>query len=361
MCLADQCYGTHPPLVKDVHYNEISYDLPYTEASMSSKRPMFLGSTYNLARPSLQEQKIRLPESSYHGSFQREDSLPVPGLRLRANTGPSRDMSGSLWSLIGWKPNLRRNAIALGSRDTLMSTGVGNGHVPNSAHQYRFASVDSPKIRRISTESAEFKGRQASLISQGSYTNELPEYVPLKRARSKTDVEHRPLKRLIDTDRERKWSFPLSLLHRKHSKAEKSTGSNHSSISSLSDSRSLHDSNPLLSPPSGPSKSAGRFTVESVANDLPVDFSKAARNKQIMDEHFIMPLPRRLSAIEEGNTIRSINELLTPSATQVSLKDEMQDTIQESPQESKDLEQEESNQEDEPLLITIPEIKIEHP
>ena len=76
-----------------------------------------------------------------------------------------------------------------------------------------------------------------------------------------------------------------------------------------------------------------RFTVESVANDLPVDFSKAARNKQIMDEHFIMPLPRRLSAIEEGNTIRSINELLTPSATQVSLKDEMQDTIQESPQE----------------------------
>ena len=49
MCLADQCYGIHPPLVKDVHYNEIAYDLPYTEASRTSKRPIFLGSTYNLA------------------------------------------------------------------------------------------------------------------------------------------------------------------------------------------------------------------------------------------------------------------------------------------------------------------------
>ena len=72
-----------------------------------------------------------------------------------------------------------------------------------------------------------------------------------------------------------------------------------------------------------------------MANDSPVDFSKAARNKQIMDEHFgfNLALPRRLSAIEEGGTIRSINEILTPSATQVSLIEEIPDTIQEVPAE----------------------------
>ena len=47
-----------------------------------------------------------------------------------------------------------------------------------------------------------------------------PEYVPLRRANGPGDPQlvHKPLKRVVDgdRDRERKWSFPLGLLRRKH-------------------------------------------------------------------------------------------------------------------------------------------------
>lgn len=52
---------------------------------------------------------------------------------------------------------------------------------------------------------------------QDSLTSDLPpEYVPLRRAKMSADPIHKPLKRIIDSDRERKWSFPLSLLRKKH-------------------------------------------------------------------------------------------------------------------------------------------------
>ena len=47
--LIDHCHQYRPPLVKDAHFNEETMeDLPYTEASMGSKRENFMGSTYNL-------------------------------------------------------------------------------------------------------------------------------------------------------------------------------------------------------------------------------------------------------------------------------------------------------------------------
>lgn len=49
MTLVDQMCDQCPPLVKDMHFEDTFTDLPYTEASMASKKPMFLGSTYNLA------------------------------------------------------------------------------------------------------------------------------------------------------------------------------------------------------------------------------------------------------------------------------------------------------------------------
>ncbi|CAI9738045.1 Hypothetical predicted protein [Octopus vulgaris] len=58
MTLIDQCYGKHPPLIRDMYWNENIEELPYTEASYASKRPNFLGSTYNIARPSIEEQRI---------------------------------------------------------------------------------------------------------------------------------------------------------------------------------------------------------------------------------------------------------------------------------------------------------------
>ena len=69
-----------------------------------------------------------------------------------------------------------------------------------------------------------------------------------------------------------------------------------------------------------------------MSSDLPADISKAARNKQIIEEHFGMALPRRLSAIEEALTIKSLNDIITSSPTQPSLKD-MEFTIEESPNE----------------------------
>lgn len=50
-------------------------------------------------------------------------------------------------------------------------------------------------------------------MSQGSDLP--PEYVPLRRARATSDADHKPpLRRLIENERVRKWSFPLSLLRR---------------------------------------------------------------------------------------------------------------------------------------------------
>ena len=45
--------------------------------------------------------------------------------------------------------------MALGSRDTLMSTGLTNGHIPHSASSYRQSSIGSANSRKISNESTE--------------------------------------------------------------------------------------------------------------------------------------------------------------------------------------------------------------
>ena len=49
MALVDQMCDQCPPLVKDVHFDDMFTEVPYTEASLASKKPVFLGSTYNLA------------------------------------------------------------------------------------------------------------------------------------------------------------------------------------------------------------------------------------------------------------------------------------------------------------------------
>lgn len=48
VALVDEMCGDFPPLIKDPTFDEGVTDLPYTNASLASKKPMFLGSTYNL-------------------------------------------------------------------------------------------------------------------------------------------------------------------------------------------------------------------------------------------------------------------------------------------------------------------------
>lgn len=71
--LVDQCCGRHPPLIRDPFWEEtVMPEMPYTEAAQSSKRPNFLGSTFNIHHLSSEEQPAyeqdRLRRRS-HGSF----------------------------------------------------------------------------------------------------------------------------------------------------------------------------------------------------------------------------------------------------------------------------------------------------
>ncbi|XP_033759272.1 bestrophin-2-like [Pecten maximus] len=71
MTLVDYMYGKHPTLMKDMHFGEVMTELPYTEASLASRKPVFLGSTYNLTVPTLQEQRIISPEEVFMTSQPR--------------------------------------------------------------------------------------------------------------------------------------------------------------------------------------------------------------------------------------------------------------------------------------------------
>ncbi|KAL3886867.1 hypothetical protein ACJMK2_026828 [Sinanodonta woodiana] len=101
MCLADQCHGKHPTLVKDAHFHEVVSNLPYTEASMSSMRQNFLGSTFNLTRLHVADSSETLTSHHSHkvsngcfedmhaGNYVEAQSLPseyVPLKHARATT-----------------------------------------------------------------------------------------------------------------------------------------------------------------------------------------------------------------------------------------------------------------------------------
>ena len=56
--------------------------------------------------------------------------------------------------------------MALGSRDTLMSTGLTNGHIPHSAPSYRQSSIGSANSRKISNESTEVLSHFFSILNK---------------------------------------------------------------------------------------------------------------------------------------------------------------------------------------------------
>ncbi|XP_025101925.1 LOW QUALITY PROTEIN: bestrophin-1-like [Pomacea canaliculata] len=116
--LVDQCCGRHPPLIRDQFWNDVVMpELPYTEASYSSKRHNFLGSTFNIEPPSREEMQI-------HHEHE--------GLRRRSRSS----FAGSLLSLFSLKP---QNRLLSGSRDTLDSAEHHTGRflsVPNGKTGY---------------------------------------------------------------------------------------------------------------------------------------------------------------------------------------------------------------------------------
>ncbi|WAR05255.1 BEST3-like protein [Mya arenaria] len=320
MNLVDYCHSVHPPLVKDVHFDEVTTDeLPYTEAAMASRRPNFMGSTYNLERPSTVHQRNIANPETYEAAHMHHGS--IAGLRKRSNTTGRVGVvgGGSSWSLFGARPSIQK----FGSRGTLSS--LANGHPALGPLNFS-APPDSEYPRKEHRDSKSSRISDISFAtSQGSrndFSDLPPEYVPLRRARTASDADHTPLRRLIDSERERKWSFPLSLLKR-HSKAAVGRefpgerGSIHSGGPSMDSNMDADDNSPLLTPGTPQSQHKSRFTVEVVPGDHEVDASKSARNKQIIEKHMshmAVSRPPVLSAIEEGNTIRSVKEILTPSS-----------------------------------------------
>ncbi|KAH3878105.1 bestrophin-2-like [Dreissena polymorpha] len=286
-CLVDYCHQVVPALVKDMHFNEIvTEELPYTEASMASRRPNFMGSTYNMERPSLDHQRIvpnpELYDMNHNGSF--------AGLRQRSRSHVTHGDSN--WSLFRDKESLQMSHSH--TNLDIKSNQVPNGLPPKGPLDVSLTSLVNAG-RHVRKGSIDSRTSEISYLScaESPATEQLPEYTPLKRA-----------------EKDRKWSFPLNLLHRKSSKED----IEHAQTHPLDVNNESDDSLPLLNAIA--SNKGGRFQVDIVPGDHDVDASKQARNKQIIDKHMgYMAVSRApvLSPIEEGGTVRSVKEILTSS------------------------------------------------
>ncbi|KAK3585084.1 hypothetical protein CHS0354_004273 [Potamilus streckersoni] len=278
MCLADQCHGKHPLLVKDAHFHEVVSNLPYTEASLSSMRQNFLGSTFNLAKPTAEEQRIVNPN---------DYSLDM-GRSL--STGSKH--AGSIWSLFSWRPHIQRLHLADSSETVTsqLSHKMSNGYLED--------------------------------INVGNYVEAQSlqsEYVPLKIARTTSETEERKSK---PTERSRKWSFPIYLKQKRNEVGDE-------------ENTPLH--NPVACPPSPKL----RFVIEPVSVDFEADNSKHKRNSHLIDMHMTGKAVSRspaLSAIEEINTVTSLKQILSPTSSRENLTEENKiETIKEEIEKDEDM------------------------
>ncbi|XP_052787061.1 bestrophin-4-like [Mya arenaria] len=334
MNLVDYCHSVHPPLVKDVHFDDVAKEeLPYTEAAMGSRRPNFMGSTYNLARPSTVSQRNVPNPEAYEAARMNNGSFA--GLRKRSNATMRAGAvgSGSSWSLFG----NRSSSPKFGSRGRLSYLANGNPAL-GPLNFLAPPNAEYPQMENRDSRSSHVSDVSFAL-SQGSQNDFVylpPEYVPLRRARTSSVVDNPPLKSLIESERDRKWSFPLSLLKR-HSKASVGReflgerGSIRSGSPSIDSNMDTDDN----SPGTPKSQQKSRFTVEVVPGDHEVDASKSARNKQIIDKHMsnmAVYRPTVLSAIEEGSTIGSVKDILTPTSPSILSLEMTDETVQPIPE-----------------------------
>ncbi|KAK6963423.1 Bestrophin-3 [Biomphalaria glabrata] len=75
-CLTDQCYGFHPPFIQDGFWGDVSREVPYTESSLGSIRPNFMGTTFGILNPDLEAEDMIFPEHEETGSTRhRKNSL----------------------------------------------------------------------------------------------------------------------------------------------------------------------------------------------------------------------------------------------------------------------------------------------
>ncbi|KAK3107634.1 hypothetical protein FSP39_018837 [Pinctada imbricata] len=363
MTLVDQMYGTYPPLDTDGQCPEHVTELPYTEASRTSKRPMFLGSSYNLAVPSLNDQRMLDPEEiadhrSHHTPF-------------------GSHFAGSMLSLLTGRVSMSKHNDHYGIPFDRVSNFSGNYymdhlHVPNGdthPHQRKNHSVVETNLpqRKISVEMS--GNRRGSAWASDSDVAKLDQgFVGRERSSTIDDTESTIKKK----NRKRKISFPPNLIRFLREGRKYSTGSMRSQRSGGTGSsksvyrtentddysdntpeyvplkrasntgilrkksgqheRKRKSSFPLTFSYSGGENSdqepnrpvqkpesslqairQSRFTVEQVPDDVeeatPLHIRNAQKLKEAMSGKNVSRAPV-LSAIEEGGTITSMTQIL---------------------------------------------------
>ncbi|GFO38843.1 Bestrophin homolog, partial [Plakobranchus ocellatus] len=286
--LVDQCSGNHPPLMRDAFWNDVAPDVPYTESSLGSVRPNFLGSTFNVARPSIDVERLI-----------HEDEL-LAGFAGRAKSG---SISGSLMSLLPFR-NTRPNDTA----------EPNTGSQPINQRP-RFLSV--PKGRQL-YQPLNSQGQEQESINRGLEENGGPEErrvsidVPVTLAdmedreatrqyRSKTLNEYDAKE---SSERQRKLSLPLNMHFSARNKQR------------------------VLEKSPGASPKTSRFTVETVPEEEPVESEeerakvKSRRQGQAnihLQGNGVSRVPI-LSSIEEGNTVTSMSQIM-PAQTETLASD----------------------------------------
>ncbi|XP_061188143.1 bestrophin-2-like [Saccostrea echinata] len=412
--LVDEMCGDFPPLIKDANFDDGVTELPYTNASLASKKPMFLGSTYNLASVPLQDQRIIHPDEmvDYNDNRNRRssvfshnfagsmlslisgkhpskygDQLSIPSQRYSVHLNPHMDhlhypgQAKRTHSVVGTTEKPKRKISfevsearrgSAWSSDTRLNQADPDWQARSRANTTGNEPEDIPvdknqrKRKRSFPLSFLFKLADSRKNSSGSLGSSktvrsrdgnegdpdtTPEYVPLRRA---TTIGPFAKKNSIDrriNDRRRKKSAPLSLMKNQY---EQDIAENNStdSLPSKLDSPAIRHK-------------ASRFTIEQVPDDVPLDeesISVHQRNAQKIKDSIsgknISRAPN-LSAIEEGGTITSITQIL-PEDDTVPAPDVIEEVPEENMPSEVFVEENRKNEETKPLLDRpIPTIVIE--
>ncbi|XP_055866470.1 bestrophin-4-like isoform X2 [Biomphalaria glabrata] len=272
-CLTDHCYGRHPALVRDQFWDDLAADVPYTESSFGSIRPNFLGTTFNIDKPNLENEKMIITD--------HEELNNLPWHQRSRGKG---SITGSVLSLFHGRSTRRSPSQA-----TLESTGSMHGSMHGRMHN--LVNGKATRYSVISHEQDEMRRSSVDLPVKDETDNSIKAAFQV-RQRANTDSD------CIDVEsKNRKLSLPIQI-------------------------------SPSNKPSSSPK--SNRFTIEPVkdSDSEPESSNKARRighvNAPFLNMEKISRIPE-LSAIEEGNTVTSMSQFI-PELKKV--KDEEEQLLQ---------------------------------
>ncbi|KAK3787179.1 hypothetical protein RRG08_009390 [Elysia crispata] len=227
--------------MRDAFWNDVAPDVPYTESSLGSVRPNFLGSTFNVARPSIDVERFLHEEDFMAGSRSKNGSI-----------------SGSVLSLLPFRSLRPHDNVA----------------------EVMFAGSQQNQGVRLLSAPQQGKPLHHALGARG---RRLTGY---ERYRSKTLNEYDAKD---SSERERKLSLPFNM-----------------HLSARNRQRTLEKS------PSGSPKSS-RFTVEPVLEEEHADDEQETSRRSgnvntYIQNNGVSRVPI-LSAIEEGNSVTSMEQM----------------------------------------------------